>query len=101
MSAVLDQAMFEDIAKNCPNQFLAFHKCMSKPPEEADCVQEQVDLSRCVKTKVPVFQQIQATCGGKLQAYEACLRMNQSDQKKCGHELQSLRACAEKVVGKK
>lgn len=100
MSAVLDQAMMEDIARHCPEKFLAFHQCMSKPPSEADCVLEQHNLSRCIKTKVPVFQQIQTKCAGKLQAYEACLRSNNSDQKKCEADLKSLRECSQSAIGK-
>lgn len=73
---------------------------MAKPPSEADCVAEQMALTKCVKSKVPLFQQIQNTCAGKLQAYEACLRLNNSDQKKCQADLQSLRECALGVVGK-
>ncbi|PVH16682.1 uncharacterized protein CXQ87_004978 [Candidozyma duobushaemuli] len=100
MSGLLDQAMVEDIARHCPGEFLAFHKCMAKPPSEADCVVEQMALTKCVKSKVPLFQQIQNTCAGKLQAYEACLKSNNSNQKKCQADLQSLRECASGVVGK-
>lgn len=99
MSGSLDQMMVEDIARNCPEQFHAFHKCMSKPPSEADCLLEQENLSRCVKTKVPLFQKIQNTCAGKLQGYEACLRLNGGDPKKCQSDLDTLRACALSVAG--
>lgn len=99
MSA-LDQIMMEDIARNCPQQFLAFHQCMSKPPSEADCVLEQKNLSLCIKTSVPVFQRIQGLCAGKLQAYEACLRMNASNQGACEGDLKSLRDCALGAVAK-
>lgn len=95
---MLDQIMMEDIARHCPAQFLAFHQCMSKPPSEADCVSEQVALSVCIKSSVPVFQKIHGQCADKLQGYEACLRQNNSLQAKCSNELQDLRACATGAV---
>lgn len=98
MSNALDQIMIEDIARNCPQQFLAFHQCMAKPPLEADCVVEQRNLSGCIKTSVPVFQKIHGQCAGKLQAYEACLRTNGSDRQKCELDLQTLRECATGAV---
>lgn len=94
MSNALDQIMMEDIAKNCPQQFLAFHQCMSKPPSEADCVVEQKNLSMCIKTNVPVFQKINGECADKLKGYEACLRANDSDRSKCELALKALRQCA-------
>lgn len=95
----LDQIMMEDIARHCPQQFLAFHQCMSKPPSEADCVVEQRNLSSCIRLLVPVFQKIHGECASKLQAYETCLRGNNSDMKQCAGELQSLRDCATGAVG--
>lgn len=94
MSAVLDQIMLEDVARCCPQQFLAFHQCMSKPPLEADCVHEQRNLSRCIKTGVPAFQKVHKMCAGKLQTYEACLRSNNSNVGPCDPDLKALRECA-------
>lgn len=93
MSNALDQLMLEDIARHCPQQFLAFHQCMSKPPTEADCVLEQKNLSRCIKTSVPVFQKIHGICAGKLQVYEACLKTN-GKAARCEQDLKALRDCA-------
>ena len=94
-SGLLDQILLEDIARHCPQQFLAFHQCMSKPsPDANQCALEQYNLAGCIKKEVPAFQKIQGVCSGKLQAYEACLKMNGSDQKKCSQDLQSLRDCA-------
>lgn len=100
MSAALDQLMMEDIARNCPQQFIAFHQCMSKPPSESDCVIEQQNLSRCIKTAVPVFQKIQGLCAGKLQALEMCLKVNMNDQSRCDADQKSLRECALGAVTK-
>lgn len=99
-SSTLDQIMIEDIARYCPLQFLAFHQCMGKPPSEADCAAEQLNLSRCIKNSVPVFQKIHGGCAGKLQAYELCLRMNGSSQTKCQQDLAELRECALGAVTK-
>lgn len=94
-SSVLDQILLEDIARFCPNQFLAFHQCMAKPSAENKyCAMEQYNLSMCIRKDVPSFQKIQGVCAGKLQAYEACLKMNGSDVKKCSDDLKSLRDCA-------
>jgi hypothetical protein len=94
-SSVLDQILLEDIARYCPHQFLAFHQCMGKRQDDPNsCALEQYNLAGCIKKVVPSFQKIQGLCAGKLQAYEACLKMAGNDVKKCNHELQSLRECA-------
>lgn len=100
MSAALDQLMLDDIARNCPQEFLAFHQCMGKPPSEADCVLEQKNLTTCIKTKAPLFQKIQGVCAGKLQAYEACLKTNKSNLAPCASDLKELRECALGAVTK-
>lgn len=99
MSTVLDQIMLEDIARHCPQQFLSFHQCMARPPTETDCAMEQQNLSRCIKNSVPVFQKIHGLCSGKLQAYEACLKMN-GTAGKCELDLKSLRDCAQGAVAR-
>ncbi|CUM65344.1 uncharacterized protein PRCAT00002979001 [Priceomyces carsonii] len=94
-SGLLDQILLEDIARYCPQQFLAFHQCMTKPEEDPNgCAQEQFNLASCIRRSVPTFQRIQGVCAGKLQAYEACLTMNNSKTERCTDELQSLRDCA-------
>lgn len=90
-SSVLDQILLEDIARYCPQQFLAFHLCMST---DKDCNHEQFQLAGCIKRSVPSFQKIHTVCAGKLQGYEACLRINNSNVSKCQQDLQELRDCA-------
>ncbi|CAK9441487.1 uncharacterized protein LODBEIA_P53550 [Lodderomyces beijingensis] len=91
----LDQILLEDIARYCPSQFLAFHQCMASPqPDPESCLKQQVSLTKCIKTAVPSFQKIQSQCSGKLQAYEACLKINRSNEAKCTHELEDLRSCS-------
>ncbi|RLV95249.1 Mitochondrial intermembrane space cysteine motif-containing protein MIX14 [Spathaspora sp. JA1] len=92
---LLDQILLEDIARNCPHEFLAFHQCMTLPePDPEQCSQQQQQLAKCIRTAVPSFQKIQGECAGKLQVYETCLRINNSNTKACSSELQSLRNCA-------
>lgn len=92
-SGLLDQILLEDIARHCPQQFLSFHQCMTKPVEDPNqCQAEQVQLAGCIKGEVPSFHRIQGICSGKLQAYDACLRMNGPN--KCADDLQALRDCA-------
>lgn len=94
-SGLLDQILLEDIARHCPQQFLAFHQCMSKPkPDPRECALEQYNLAGCIKKDVPAFQKIQGICAGKLQAYEACLKMTGNSNTRCADDLQSLRDCA-------
>lgn len=91
----LDQFLLEDIARHCPQQFLSFHQCMSQEkPDPKLCAQEQANLSKCIKSSVPSFQRIQNQCAGKMQAYDACLRMNKSNTQKCSDDLKGLRDCA-------
>ncbi|KAL6451164.1 hypothetical protein SBY92_002502 [Candida maltosa Xu316] len=70
-------------------------------PDANKCAQQQVDLSRCIKTSVPSFAKIQTVCSGKMQAYEACLKMNKGNTKSCTHELDQLRTCAFGTVDRK
>lgn len=94
-SNALDQLLLEDIARNCPQQFLAFHQCMTKPdPDPENCAVPQFHLAGCIKKEVPAFQRIQGQCAGKLQAYEACLKGNKNDPKRCQGDLKILRQCA-------
>ncbi|KAK6465498.1 hypothetical protein DFJ63DRAFT_23674 [Scheffersomyces coipomensis] len=94
-SGLLDQILLEDIARYCPHQFLSFHNCLSKPDPDPDfCQSQQVELSKCIKRSVPSFQKIQNECRGKLQAYEACLKINNSKTEKCSQDLSDLRDCA-------
>lgn len=93
-SGLLDQLLIEDIARNCPQEYLAFHQCMGRStPDENNCALQQYNLAGCIKKLVPAFQRIQSICAGKLQAYEACLRTSGS-KKKCEFELKDLRDCA-------
>lgn len=94
-TGLLDQILLEDIAKSCPVEFLAFHKCMSRPePDQEYCNKEQSQLQTCIKTGVPSFQRIQGVCASHLKTYETCLRNNNSDTTKCKVPLDSLRLCA-------
>jgi hypothetical protein len=96
-SSVLDQILLEDIARYCPQQFLAFHQCMST---DENCDHQQFQLAGCIKKSVPTFQTIHTICAGKLQAYEACLKMNGNNMEKCKDDLQLLRECALKSIKK-
>lgn len=94
-SGLLDQLLMDDIARHCPQQFLAFHQCLGKKdPGPENCEPEQMALAKCIRQGVPAFQRIQGVCAGRLQAYEACLKMNGSDVKKCAGDLEVLRDCA-------
>ena len=68
----LDQFLLEDISRHCPHQF---YLSINVPqPDPNQCFQQQVDLTKCIKTSVPSFAKIQNECFGKMQAYEACLK---------------------------
>ena len=55
-SGLLDQILLEDIARHCPQQFLAFHQCMSKPSPDANlCGLEQYNLAGCIKKRCSGF----------------------------------------------
>lgn len=73
---------------------------MSKPPLEADCILEQANLSKCIKSDVPAFQKVHSLCAGKLQGYEACLKTNKGSLAKCQADLKELRECALGAVSK-
>ncbi|ODV79134.1 uncharacterized protein CANTADRAFT_52186 [Suhomyces tanzawaensis NRRL Y-17324] len=87
-SGALDQALMEDIARHCPQQFLAFHKCMSNGG--TGCDKEQFELAGCIKQQVPSFQKIQGECAAKLKEYESCLKGTED----CSSQLLELRKCA-------
>lgn len=97
MSSLLDQVLLEDIAKFCPTSFLRFHQCMST---DKDCGQEQAELARCIKSKVPSFEKIHQNCDGLLKDYESCLVKSESDTSKCKDDLEALRNCSFNAVKK-
>lgn len=91
----LDQAILDDVSRNCPHQFLALHQCMSLPdPDPLQCAQPRVNLAACIKSSVPSMKKIEGSCASKLQAHEQCLKANQSDSRKCAQTLKGLRECA-------
>ncbi|ODV58844.1 Mix14p ASCRUDRAFT_16845, partial [Ascoidea rubescens DSM 1968] len=76
MSGVLDQILLEDIARNCPQEFLDYHKCVSQNHKNGNasaCVENQRKLTYCIKNNVPAFKKIQENCLGRLKDYEGCL----------------------------
>ncbi|CAR22116.1 Mix14p [Lachancea thermotolerans CBS 6340] len=102
MSNALDQFIMEDVAKNCPQQFVEYHKCISKNKDDpGQCAFRQRDLSVCIKQKVPSVQKVMAKCGQLMQKYETCVRDNMETRtinENCLGLLQEMRTCAEKQV---
>ncbi|SCU78583.1 LANO_0A03378g1_1 [Lachancea nothofagi CBS 11611] len=102
MSNALDQFIMEDVAKNCPQQFIEYHKCVSKNREDpSQCAFRQKDLSVCIKQNVPSVQKVMSHCGSLMAKYESCLRENMESRtinEKCVPLLLEMRECAEKQV---
>ncbi|ODQ78667.1 hypothetical protein BABINDRAFT_38966 [Babjeviella inositovora NRRL Y-12698] len=95
MAAFLDQILLEDIAKNCPQQFISFQQCMSNTGGDIrPCLDLQKNLAACIKTEVPALQRIQTDCKDKLLGYESCLKKNMGDVQQCADGLTELRECA-------
>ncbi|KAG5356372.1 Mitochondrial intermembrane space cysteine motif-containing protein [Yarrowia sp. B02] len=97
MSMLLDQALVEDVARYCPEQFLNYHKCLSGG-DVTKCFEEQEKLSTCVKTSVPTFIKILKDCDKHLKAYENCLRANQNSRSECFDKLQEMRKCSANAI---
>ncbi|OEJ90870.1 Mitochondrial intermembrane space cysteine motif-containing protein MIX14 [Hanseniaspora osmophila] len=96
--SVLDQIIMEDVSFNCPQQFMAYHKCISENHEDpSKCAFRQQDLSNCIKTSVPSVMKIMKTCGPIMQKYETCLRDNMESRtinENCIGLLNEMRQCA-------
>lgn len=103
MSSFLDQFIMEDVAKNCPKQFMEYHKCISANHEDpSQCLYRQRDLSLCIKDKVPSIQKVMHNCSQQLSRYEACVREHMATRtinENCLGLLQEMRNCAEQQVG--
>ncbi|SCU84006.1 LAMI_0C05776g1_1 [Lachancea mirantina] len=102
MSNFLDQFILEDVAKNCPKQFVAYHKCISENHEDpSQCVFRQKDLAVCIKEKVPSVQKVMQNCGTQMARYEQCVRDHMATRtinENCLGLLEEMRQCAEKQV---
>ncbi|EDO17585.1 hypothetical protein Kpol_1061p7 [Vanderwaltozyma polyspora DSM 70294] len=102
MSGVLDEIIMEDVAANCPEQFINYHKCISQPNQEfSNCRTYQVQLSECIRTEVPSLQKIMKNCGDLMKNYETCIRANMESRtinEQCTPLLNQLRDCAFKQV---
>lgn len=103
MSNVLDQIIMEDVAKNCPREFMEYHKCIAANHEDpTPCSYRQVDLSKCIKAKVPSVQKVLRNCSEKMQKYEQCVKDHMETKtinENCLGLLKEMRACAEKQMG--
>lgn len=102
MASALDQFIMEDVAKNCPQQFVEYHKCVSKNRDDlSQCAYRQRDLAACIKQKVPSVQKVMSNCGSLMSKYEQCVRDNMESRtinEKCMGMLEEMRNCAEKQV---
>ncbi|CCH62246.1 hypothetical protein TBLA_0G03090 [Henningerozyma blattae CBS 6284] len=97
-SNVLDEIVMEEVALNCPQQFITYHKCLSS---NEDCNASRKELSNCIENKVPSIQKIMTNCQTLLNNYNNCIRKNwekgESDtsiDQLCSKELDSLRECS-------
>lgn len=95
----LDQFILEDVAKNCPREFMEYHKCISMNHDDPlQCDYRQRDLSKCIKLNVPSVQKVMKSCGEIMSNYEQCIRDNidtRTINEKCVNLLKEMRACAE------
>ncbi|CEP61192.1 Mix14p LALA0_S02e08790g [Lachancea lanzarotensis] len=102
MSNALDQFIMEDVARNCPQQFMEYHKCVSKNREDPTlCAYRQRDLSMCIRQKVPSVQKVMSHCGSLMAQYETCLRENMDSRtinENCIPLLNKMRQCAEAQI---
>ncbi|VVT56200.1 uncharacterized protein SAPINGB_P004890 [Magnusiomyces paraingens] len=100
MSMLLDQALVEDVARFCPNYFLAYHQCLAKG-DASKCLKEQEQLSSCVRTEVPSFVKILSECAHHMKEYENCIKENTNIRTKCFDQLQAVRQCSAKSINAK
>ncbi|SCU80382.1 LADA_0B07030g1_1 [Lachancea dasiensis] len=102
MSSSLDQFIMEDVAKNCPQQFMEYHKCVAKNREDpSQCGFRQRDLAVCIRQKVPSVQKVMSHCGSLMANYEACVRENMESRtinEKCIPLLNQMRECAQQQI---
>ncbi|ODV92749.1 hypothetical protein CANCADRAFT_92619 [Tortispora caseinolytica NRRL Y-17796] len=99
---ILDQAMIEEVAKYCPDQFLNLHKCIGDGKasgKPVNCWNQQSQLSSCVKSKVPSFKKIKTDCGEQFEAYKNCIKKDPEFKTTCFDQLQDLRECSAKSLG--
>lgn len=94
----LDQFIMEDVAANCPREFVAYHQCVASNREDpSQCAFRQKDLSQCIRGKVPSVQRVMDHCGPLMQSYEACVRSNMDNgtvNEQCIGLLEQMRSCA-------
>ncbi|CDH16165.1 related to Mitochondrial intermembrane space cysteine motif-containing protein MIC14 [Zygosaccharomyces bailii] len=94
----LDQFIMEDVAANCPREFVAYHKCVSSNRDDpSQCAFRQKDLSQCIKGKVPSVQRVMDNCGSLMHNYETCVRNNMASgtiNEQCTGLLEQMRSCA-------
>lgn len=88
------------MAKYCPTQFLDYHKCLGQG-DASKCLEQQENLSTCVKTKVPSFIKILKDCEKPMKAYEECVTNNPQMRSKCFDLLQEMRQCSANSIGAK
>lgn len=101
-SRVLDEFIIQEVARTCPESFLAFHKCMEDPAirDKNQCDKHQLDLQRCIKNEVTVYQRIEKNCADVIMKYQDCLLKDTegNSSSKCYTQLTDLRSCAMNII---
>ncbi|KAG0689313.1 hypothetical protein C6P40_005208 [Pichia californica] len=101
-SRVLDDYIIQEVARQCPEPFLGFHRCMDDPSitDKSKCANFQHDLQKCVKTQVTVYHRIESKCSKIIDKYQNCLLKDTDGNttSKCYTELKDLRECAMSVI---
>lgn len=93
----LDQFIMEDVARYCPREFVAYHKCISANRDDLQqCSFRQKDLSSCIKDKVPSVKRVMDNCGELMQNYQKCVKDNMESRSvnNCVPLLEQMRSCA-------
>lgn len=101
-SRVLDEFIIQEVARTCPESFIAFHKCMDDPAirDKANCDKHQLDLQACIKNEVTVYHKIEKNCSNAILKYQDCLMKDTegNSSSKCYEPLKDLRSCAMNVI---
>lgn len=101
-SRVLDEFVIQEVARTCPESFLAFHKCMDDPSikDKAECDKHQLALQTCIKNEVTVYHRIEKNCSKAIMKYQDCLMKDTegNSSSKCYNRLTELRSCAMNVI---
>ncbi|XP_063086083.1 coiled-coil-helix-coiled-coil-helix domain-containing protein 5 isoform X1 [Cavia porcellus] len=92
------QVALEITARYCGRELDQYGQCVAAKPEswQRDCHYLKMSIARCTSAH-PIIRQIRQDCAEPFEAFEECLRRNETAVGNCAEYVRRFLQCAEQV----